>query len=135
MKYLNGSCLCKKVKLQVPDKFLYMGHCHCSECRKFSGAAFSTAAGVDFADFKITEGEAFIAYYHKTENTDLGFCKNCGSSLFSKKLNSKKYNIRLGVLDDSPTQDPTFHLFVDSKAPWHKITDNLKKFNEAPTAK
>ena len=135
MKYLAGSCLCRKVKIQVPDSFDYVGNCHCSECRKFSSSAFATAAGVDFDDFKITEGEEFVAYYHKTENTDLGFCRNCGSSLFSKKLDSKKYNIRLGILDDVPTQKPTFHIFVGSKAPWHEITDDLKKFDEMPPAK
>ncbi len=134
MKYLKGSCLCQKVKIQVPDQFDYVGNCHCSECRKFSGSAFATAAGVDFDDFKITEGEDFIAIYHKTDDTDLGFCKNCGSSLFSKKIPTKKYNIRLGILDDTPTQKPTFHIFVGSKASWDEITDDLKQFNEMPTA-
>lgn len=135
MKYLTGSCLCRKVKIQVPDRFDYVGNCHCSDCRKFSGSAFATAAGVNFDDFKITEGEEFVAYYRKREDTDLGFCKSCGSSLFSKKLHTRKYNIRLGILDDAPTQKPTFHIFVDSKAPWYEITDELEQFNEMPTAK
>jgi len=135
MKYLTGSCLCQKIKIQVPDTFDYAGHCHCSECRKFSGSAFSSAAGVDFDNFKITEGEEFVTHYHKTENTCLGFCKNCGSSLFSKKLSRKKYNIRLGILDDAPTQEPTFHIHVGSKASWYEISDNLKKFDETPQAK
>ena len=134
MKYLKGSCLCQKVKIQVLDKFSYVGNCHCSECRKFSGSAFASAAGVDFDEFKITEGEEFVSYYHKTEDTDLGFCKNCGSSLFSKKLTTKKYNIRMGILDDVPTQKPMFHIYVGSKAPWYEITDDLKQYKEAPTS-
>ena len=135
MKYLNGSCLCNKVKIQVPDKFEYVGNCHCSECRKFSGSAFATAAGVDFSEFRITEGDEFVAYYHKTEDTVLGFCRNCGSNLFSKKLASKKYNIRLGILDDAPTQKPAFHIFVGSKAPWYDINDDLKQFEEMPPSR
>ena len=38
MKQLEGTCLCGKVKIQTPDDFDYMGNCHCSECRKFSGS-------------------------------------------------------------------------------------------------
>ncbi len=132
MKYLKGSCLCQKVKIQVADRFEYIGNCHCSECRKFSGSAFATAAGIDFEDFKIIEGKEFVSIYQKTDNTALGFCRNCGSSLFSQKTQTRKYNIRLGILDDSPTKKPTFHIFVSSKAPWYDITDNLTKFNEMP---
>jgi len=133
MKYLTGSCLCRKVKIQIPDKFHYAGNCHCSECRKFSGSAFASVGVVSFDDLKVTEGEELIVYYHKTEDTDMGFCKNCGSSLFSKKLQRKVYTIRLGILDDIPTQKPSFHIFVGSKAPWYEITDELKQFEERPT--
>lgn len=132
MKYLTGSCLCRKVKIQVPDRFDFVGNCHCSECRKYSGSTFATAGAVDFDNFKIIEGEESVAYYHKTEDTDLGFCGNCGSSLFSKKLKTRKFNIRLGILDDAPTQKPTFHMFVGSKAPWYDITDDLQQFDEKP---
>lgn len=132
MKYLTGSCLCGKVKIQIPDKFDMVGNCHCSECRKFSGSAFASAAAVDFDDFKVTQGEEFISYYPKTEDTDLGFCSHCGSSLFSKKSPIQKYLVRMGILDDAPTQHPAFHIFVGSKAPWYEITDDLPQFEERP---
>lgn len=135
MQYLTGSCLCGKVKIQVPDRFDYVGNCHCSECRKFSGSAFASAAGIDFKDFKIIAGEDSIALYRKTEDTDLGFCRNCGSSLFSKKLRSQKYNIRMGILDDCPTDRPAFHIFVGSKALWYDIADDLPQFNTKPTVR
>lgn len=37
MKELHANCLCGAVALTLPDQFDYMGNCHCSECRKFSG--------------------------------------------------------------------------------------------------
>lgn len=132
MKYLSGSCLCGKVKIQVPDAFEYVGHCHCSECRKFSGAAFATAGGVGLSKLKILEGESALTYYQKSEETDLAFCNACGSSLFSKKRKTNMCNIRFGVFDDVPTEKPTFHIFVGSKAPWFEITDDLKQFDERP---
>ncbi len=132
MKYLKGSCLCGKVRLEVFDQFLYAGHCHCSQCRKYSGSAFSSLAGVDGNDFRVVEGEEWIAYYHKTQETDLAFCRNCGSSLFSRKIKTGRVNVRLGILDDVPQQKPAFHVFTGSKAPWYEISDDLPQFDERP---
>jgi hypothetical protein len=132
MKCLTGSCLCGKVEVQVLDKFEFIGYCHCSECRKWSGSAFATGGLVDSEDFKVTSGERFVSYYRKSEETDLGFCSSCGSSLFSKKLKHGKYVVRLGILNDTPTQRPNIHIFVASKAPWFELTDQFNKFNELP---
>ena len=131
-KTLTASCLCKKVKIEVPDEFVFMGNCHCSECRKFTGSDYSSAGGVKFEDFNIVAGEEFVTTYQKTDVTELGFCKCCGSSLFSKKLARGIYVLRLGTLDDVPSNKPSFHIFTESKAPWNEICDNLKQFPEGP---
>ncbi|MFC3285891.1 GFA family protein [Litchfieldella rifensis] len=132
MKNLTGSCLCGKVEIQVADKFDFIGYCHCSECRKWSGSAFAAGGLVDAKDFTITVGEQFVSRYPKSEETELGFCGHCGSSLFSHKLKRGKYIVRLGVLDDAPTQQPNVHIFCASKAPWFDITDQLDHFDELP---
>lgn len=132
MKLLKGSCLCGQVKVEMPDRFDYIGSCHCSECRKFSGAANATAGGIDGELMNIVRGEEFISLYRKSENTELAFCRNCGSSLFSRKLDSGKCNIRLGMLDDAPTQKPTFHIFTGSKASWEEICDDATQFEGSP---
>lgn len=132
MSHLTGSCLCGRVKIRVPDKFGFIGYCHCSECRKWSGSAFASGGSVGFDELEITDGEELVSYYRKTEQTDLGFCSNCGSSLFSKKLQRGMYIVRLGVLDEVPTQRPNVHIFFGSKAPWFDATDQLQKFDTAP---
>ncbi|OZG73552.1 hypothetical protein BTA51_11145 [Hahella sp. CCB-MM4] len=132
MKHLKGSCLCGSVEIQVPDNFHFIGYCHCSECRKWSGSAFTSGGLVDSADFQITKGEESVSYFHKSEETDLAFCKNCGSSLFSKKLKRGKSIVRLGILNDAPSQKPSTHIFVGSKAPWYDISDKLTQFDELP---
>lgn len=132
MKKLSGSCLCGKVKVEVADDFAFLGNCHCSQCRKFTGSDYSSVGGVTPDKFKIIAGEKYITLYPKTTETELGFCSCCGSSLFSHKLKTGMYNIRLGILDEAPTEHPSFHIFVDSKAPWHEITDSLKQFKEGP---
>lgn len=135
MKILNGTCLCGKVTIQIPDSFEYMGNCHCSECRKFSGSDYAPVGGIASENFHISSGEEDITYYNKTEETDLAFCSSCGSSLFSRKKKGKKHNVRLGILNDIPANSPSFHIFTGSKAQWHNICDDLPQFENGPSGK
>lgn len=135
MKSLNGSCLCGAVKFSVPDDFEYMGNCHCSECRKFSGSDYASVGGISSDKFEFISGEDQVKYYHKSAETDLAFCDHCGCSLFSRKNTLLKHNIRLGVLDDSPSHQPSFHIFTGNKAPWKEITDDLPQFEARPPQK
>ena len=41
--------------------------------------------------------------------------------------------IPAGLFDGDPVARPTLHMFVDSKAPWWEIDDELPKFKEYPT--
>ncbi|MBC7005010.1 GFA family protein [Photobacterium sp. BZF1] len=132
MKKLVGSCLCRKVQIEVPDDFDYMGNCHCSECRKFTGSDYSSVGGLSSEKFRLISGDEFITIYPKSEETELAFCSNCGSSLYSRKLKTGKHNIRLGILDDILKHKPNFHIFTGSKAPWNEITDGSKQFENGP---
>ncbi len=132
MKELHASCLCGAVALTLPDQFDYMGNCHCSECRKFSGGDYASVGGLDGNKVTIVKGEEAIGRYRKSAETTLAFCRHCGSSLFSQKSSSGKINLRLGVLDDVPSQRPAFHIFVGSKAPWHQIGDDCPAFGTRP---
>ncbi|MFM5192331.1 GFA family protein [Aeromonas media] len=132
MKELHASCLCGAVALTLPDQFDYMGNCHCSECRKFSGGDYASVGGLDGNKVTIVKGDEAIGRYQKSAETTLAFCRHCGSSLFSQKSSSGKINLRLGVLDDVPSQRPAFHIFVGSKAPWHQIGDDCPQFDARP---
>jgi hypothetical protein len=132
MKMLTGTCLCGNVMIEVPDRFDFMGYCHCLECRKASGSDYSIVGSVTADNFYIVKGVEFIKYYHKSSETDAAFCRHCGSSLFNRKLKTHRYNIRLGILDELPSQRPTFHIFVGSKAPWDSICDDLPQHAAHP---
>jgi hypothetical protein len=132
MSLLKGSCLCGEVAIEVPDEFEYMGNCHCSQCRKFTGSDYSSVGGISSLKVSFPKGEECISTYSKSDETELAFCKCCGSSLFSRKISGGKHNIRLGILDSAPAHKPSFHIYVDSKAPWFDIRDDLKQFKNGP---
>ena len=133
MRELRGSCLCRGVEYTVDDDFQYMGHCHCSQCRKFSGSAFSAFGGIEPDKLRITRGAGLVNRYEKAPQIWLAFCRNCGSSLYSDKLGRGMLHLRIGTLDDVPTRRPNYHVYVGSKAEWHDIRDDLMQFTEAPS--
>ncbi len=73
MKELHASCLCGAVALTLPDQFDYMGNCHCSECRKFSGGDYASVGGLDGSKVTIVKGEEAIGRYRKSAETTLAF--------------------------------------------------------------
>ena len=126
---ISVSCLCGEVRYEVDPPFLRAGHCHCGRCRKHSGAAVCTQARVPQERFRLLAGAEFLRIYGKGQGTAKVFCKHCGSSLFGGDWpEGPEVSIRMGTLDDDPGIRPQFHTFVDSKADWEEIVDDLPQY-------
>jgi hypothetical protein len=134
MKLLSGRCLCGAVEYSLPDDLAYAGYCHCSDCRRFSGSAFSAFGGIDEARFQIVRGADRITQFVKSTNTTLAFCSICGSSLYAAKPERKMIHLRLGTLDQAPSLHPQTHSYAGSKAEWFVICDGLPQFETSRQA-
>lgn len=126
---IGGGCLCGSVRYEVRGKFLRANHCHCSRCRRHSGAATGTQGRVRQEDFTLLSGESLIRVYAPVDGAVKAFCSRCGSSLFGGTWpEGPEVSIRLGTLDGDPGIRPQCHTFVASKAPWHEILDDLPQY-------
>lgn len=125
---ITGGCLCGAVRYELTGPFLRAGHCHCARCRKHSGAAVGTQGRVRREDFHLRTGEESLRIYRPREGTAKVFCIWCGSSLFGGSWpDGPEVSIRLGSVDGDPGIRPQYRTFVDSKAPWDEITDDLPR--------
>ena len=123
---IRGSCLCGSVRYEIRGPLGRVTHCHCSMCRKVHGAAFGTYARVNDAEFAWTQGEGDIATYRSSQDVQRTFCRRCGSTLqFIRESRPEGFALAMGTLDDDPGVRPSRHIFVDSKAPWFEIHDEL----------
>lgn len=122
----RGSCLCGAIQYEVTgDPFNY-NVCHCVNCQKWGGSAFSSnpffKPEVRHPDFPetcrhqqrstyhqqvvVTKGQEFIKDYAdsatKSGNTIIRkFCKECGSSILVTDEHAKVWTIPdTGTLDD-----------------------------------
>lgn len=127
---LRGSCLCGLVAYQVPDRFEYSLYCHCSDCRRATGAAAKPFAGIRSDHLTLVSGEGHTIRYGDT-NYDV-HCERCGSLLYSLVRDGAYVHVTLGTLIDSPSIRPSAHIFVGSKACWDTICDGLPQFEGFP---
>ncbi len=127
-----GGCLCGGVRYEVRGAFLRAGHCHCSRCRRHSGTAVCTQGRVRREQFRLLQGADLVRSYRSEGHACKAFCSICGSSLFGGSWpEGPEVSIRLGSLDGDPGIRPQCHTFVDSRAPWDEITDDLPQFSDA----
>ncbi len=130
---VKASCLCGGIEFEVDGPLgPVMGHCHCSRCRKSSGAAFETVVSAPRTALRWVKGEDLVTRYPSSPNLHRCFCRTCGSHVPDPQAKGDQVFIPAGALDDDPGLRPAAHIFVGSKAPWFQITDELPQFDEWP---
>ena len=126
--------MCGNVEYDISDNLIYAGYCHCSECRRWTGAPFSSTGGVKDVDFELIKGESFLSSYKKGENSISYFCNNCSSIVYGRVPEHNMIFVMLGTLVESPSLKPQWHIYTDSKLDWYQICDDLPQYANAPIA-
>ncbi|MEM5529349.1 GFA family protein [Gammaproteobacteria bacterium AS21] len=121
----QASCLCGEVSLQVSGFSEQAGHCHCSMCRKFHGAAFATL--VEVTDIQWLTGRALLQDYTANNGTIRTFCRQCGSSIGFrvKGLGLEQIELAISLFDEEIPINPDVHIYTQYKANWYDIDDSL----------
>lgn len=129
---MKGQCLCGLVKYEVSKIEDRMGHCHCTMCRKFHGAAFATYAEARTQNFHWVSGEDHLKSYLAPNGTTRQFCDNCGSSLIFIPSNDtgELIEFSIGTLDSDIDLKPDAHIYTEFGANWYDITDDLPKYSQ-----
>jgi hypothetical protein len=128
---IKGSCYCGTVTYEIHGKLLMMANCHCPDCRKFTGSAFSSVLVTEANGFSVTSGEDNLIHYPSSPGKQRCFCKTCGCHMFSRaEHRPEMVFVRAGSLDEDPRIKPQRHFWTSAKAPWHDITDSLPQHPE-----
>lgn len=134
---IQGSCLCGGVKFEIGRAAGPFELCHCARCRKVSGSAYLTWLGVRREDFRFIQGADLITTYERPVSEcpppyDTSFCSRCGSQLPNpSRMREPRFEIPAGALDDDPLVRPDKHIYVEFKAAWDDIADDLPQMTKA----
>jgi hypothetical protein len=134
MATATGRCACGAVRYECSGDPAFMGNCHCRDCQRASGSAYSANIGVPENTVKVTGN----VKYHEIiggsgKPISRGFCANCGSPLFAKpSVMPSMIVINVASLDDPSIYKPAMDIFASSAQPWDHMSPQLAKFPKMP---
>ena len=129
-----GSCICGEATYEFDGPPERMVNCHCSRCRRQTGAAYGTFVFVAEDVFRWLSGRESVVDYKMPEARVKGtaFCRHCGS-LLPRLREPGQIQIPAGSLDADPGFRPALNIFNSSKAPWSALDESIPCFTEYPT--
>jgi hypothetical protein len=135
MLEMTGGCLCGQVRYSANAEPTFVEVCHCKNCQKQTGTAFSVMVGIPKSAISI-HGQ-FKRFHNKGDSgqpIEHNFCPECGSTIFSEAAVMPGVAfIKTGTLDDTSWLDPKMHVYCDSKQHWTPIPEGNQKFAKLPT--
>lgn len=121
----TGRCLCGEVRFEVHGPLSDAHACHCGQCRRQSGH-FVVGTSAKRSEFVLLADKT-LAWYQSSPLARRGYCSACGSVMFWDDDGSH-VSINAGCLDQPTGLKITKHIFVDDKADYYEIDDDLPKF-------
>lgn len=116
---LSGGCLCGAVRFRGRAAG-EVARCHCQQCRRWSGDTWSAVA---MADAEIS-GDS-LRWHRSSDTAERGFCAECGSSMFWRRVGAETVEAAMGCLDQPTGLMLGRHIFTAFKGDYYQITDGL----------
>ncbi|EMC92030.1 hypothetical protein BAUCODRAFT_78587 [Baudoinia panamericana UAMH 10762] len=125
----EGGCFCGKTRYKYTGDVQAAATCHCRDCQKITGSAFSTNIIVPGDGFEVLGGNP----KKHTVKADSGnqitsnFCPECGSTMWREgdTFGTAKV-IKVGTLDDPKALNdakPGVELYAPERVNWVKPVD------------
>ncbi len=122
---VGGRCLCGRVRFAITAPLLEAEYCHCTRCRRRTGAAWSASALAAPGTFRITDGEELLGVFAPEGRWHDHFCRECGAHLYASSPDDPQViGVSLGAIDGDPGVRPAFRQFVADAAPWDTLPDD-----------
>jgi hypothetical protein len=120
----TGGCLCGAVRYSVRGDPVHVRRCHCANCRKESGSAFTV-----YAHWLV---EAFEMSGEISSYDGRGFCPRCGSRLLdTADPDDTHVEIRIGSLDEAPFElKPEDEIWVKRRESWIPPVEGAAQHDE-----
>lgn len=124
---LAGRCSCGQVRFEITGTPKWVAHCHCSDCRRVSGAPYVTYVGL--LRGQVDWSGAAPRRYNSSPGVVRNYCGSCGTPLsYEGDRWPDEIHILAGTLDDPAALKPQAHVYVGQKLPWVQLSDGLPRF-------
>ncbi len=131
MAGFTGGCLCGGIRYEVKGDPVRTANCHCDDCRRATGASFTTNVFVRSEDLVVLKGTP-KKFEHKADSGNVmtkEFCPDCGSQLFGYGSGSPGLqHVKVGTIDDASNIRPAMNVFTSKKLPFTILSDETENF-------
>ncbi len=129
----KGQCLCGAVAFEAEEIIGPFELCHCTRCRKSTGSAFAATVGAKADSFRITAGADHVKTFElpvvdQPPAYTTCFCSHCGSPVPLADPAADWLEIPAGLFDTQLPLRPERHIYIEYKASWESIDDDLPTF-------
>lgn len=128
---MEGGCHCGKVRFEMHGDTAHAALCHCSDCRRASGAPMVGWVAIKSDGLKV-EGSPKI--YRSSEGVERHFCGDCGTGLFyySEAVLPGLVDVQMATLDDADVVPPAAHIQYAERLEWTGSMFDLPAFERYP---
>lgn len=127
----KGGCHCGAVRYEMPAEVAHAALCHCSDCRRASGAPV-VAWGLAPRDKVAIAGEPVA--YASSEHARRHFCGRCGTSLFytNEQVFPGMIDVQIATLDDPDEIAVGAQIQTAERIGWMARLDAMPSFERYP---
>jgi len=124
---LAGGCHCGAVRYKVDGAPMHVAICHCSDCRKSSGAPM-----VAWAMFK--EEQFSVTTFNSSGASMRNFCPKCGTGVFFTNAENLPgiVDVQSATFDDPDQVPAQLHIQTAERIGWTVEQHSLPEFARFP---
>lgn len=129
----EGGCLCGAIRYRAAAPPLRAVICHCSICRKHTGAPIASFVHFPIGSFAWLKEQP--KRYRSSEFAERGFCSQCGSTVtMHEDVLSDRVQVAIGSLDQPDRVDVNDHVWTQDQISWFDVRDDLPRFRQSSSA-
>lgn len=128
---IEGGCNCGAVRYRIEGEPMVVAQCHCHNCQRQSGSAFSVNLLVKVTN--LTTSGDLTTYVDKDTMSGAPnlrkFCGVCGSPILCEFSNgSGMVIVKAGTLDNPAAFPPSISVWTSRILPWVQLAEGQHTF-------
>jgi hypothetical protein len=128
----EGGCLCGDIRYRASAAPLRGVICHCSMCRRHSGAP--VLAFVHFPATAFVWLKSKPNWYRSSAHAERGFCGRCGSTVGMREdVLADRVQVCVGSLDEPHRVRIDDQVWTRERISWFDTRDDLPRFAQSST--
>lgn len=131
----TASCTCGQLTIEVQDKPLGVGICHCLACQRRTGSVFAALATFPVPYRVAGEATEYVRTGDEGAQFRFRFCPVCGTTVFHTEegFEDQSVSVAIGAFADPGFPAPRVSVYDCRRHPWVVLPEGLTTYESDPS--